>query len=235
MNAFADIDFPIEVVRTNRRKTISVNVENGLVKVSAPNRLSDTRISELLHKKNKWIKDKILIQSQTPTANEKEYISGECFSYLGKNYRLKVVSGGEACVKLKGGFLTVGISEGLTEKQKQSDVQEQLVTWYMNLALKRLREKTKRYSKLLNLNPRSINIKKYKSRWGSCSPSNDITYNWKIIIAPHHIIDYVVVHELCHMKEHNHSPKFWKLVERIIPDHKESRQWLKHNGWMLEV
>jgi predicted metal-dependent hydrolase len=94
---------------------------------------------------------------------------------------------------------------------------------------KRLIDKTKRFAKVIGVNPNSITVKDYKSRWGSCSVQGDISYNWRIILAPHSIVDYVVVHELCHMLEHNHSSKYWKHVERYMPNWRECKDWLKQN------
>ena len=90
-------------------------------------------------------------------------------------------------------------------------------------------------SATLDLKPRSVSVEDFKSRWGSCSVEGDISFNWKIIMAPHGIIDYVVAHELCHMIEHNHSPAFWRHVERIIPDYRDRKDWLKENGAQLTV
>jgi len=83
--------------------------------------------------------------------------------------------------------------------------------------------------------PNSISVRDYKSRWGSCSSKGEISYNWRIIIAPHQIVDYVVVHELCHLKHPNHSPEYWKSVKRVNPEYKEHRQWLKEHGatWIV--
>ena len=83
------------------------------------------------------------------------------------------------------------------------------------------------------MEPRSVAVKDYKSRWGSCSAKGDISYNWKIVLAPHRIVDYVVVHELCHMLEHNHSSRYWKLVEKYVPDYRERRDWLKNHSLSL--
>jgi predicted metal-dependent hydrolase len=80
-----------------------------------------------------------------------------------------------------------------------------------------------------------VGVKEYKARWGSCSSSGDVTYNWRIIMAPHHIVDYIVVHELCHLLEHNHGPKYWKHVKSVVPDYKECREWLKVNGEGLRI
>jgi predicted metal-dependent hydrolase len=110
-----------------------------------------------------------------------------------------------------------------------------LEEWYRAHALEKLKEKTKRYAFIIGVSPKSVDLKDYKARWGSCSSSGDVTYNWRIIIAPHHIVDYIVVHELCHSLEHNHGPKYWKHVERVVPNYKDCREWLKVNGEALDI
>ena len=115
------------------------------------------------------------------------------------------------------------------------NIQLALIDWYRNHAEKRLQEKTKRYAKLISVTPNAVGIKSFKSRWGSCHMNGDIVFNWKIIMAPNRIVDYVVVHELCHLKHHDHSPKFWQAVEKVIPDYKRCKEWLKENGRGLEV
>ena len=228
-------DFPFEIFKTDRRKTASIKIVEGQVHVVVPKRLSDARVKDLILKRTSWIKQKLRIQSETVLPKPKEYVSGENFTYLGRNYRLKLIPNGEEEVKMKGGYLTLGYSEKLPETDRQSFVKKSLEGWYKGHALKRLTEKSKRYEKILRVTPRSISLKNYKSRWGSCSNSGEINFNWKIIIAPHHIVDYVVVHELCHMLEHNHSPKYWRHVQSVIPDYKMDRQWLKVNGIGLFV
>ena len=81
----------------------------------------------------------------------------------------------------------------------------------------------------MGLSPKGVGIKSFKSRWGSCSVKGKLDFNWKIVMAPNRIVDYVVVHELCHLKQHDHSPKFWTLVERVVPDYESCKEWLKKN------
>ena len=114
-------------------------------------------------------------------------------------------------------------------------MQQSLKNWYQTRALEKLKEKTKRYAAILGVNPQSVDVKEYKARWGSCSSSGDVSYNWRIIIAPHHIVDYIVVHELCHLLEHNHGAKYWKHVQTVIPNYKECRHWLKTHGMNLKI
>ena len=224
--------FQIEVTRTDRKKSASIHIDGNLVKVIAPKSLSDNRVRELITKRTPWIKTKLNEQSQRPIPKPKEYVSGETVPYLGRNYRLKVVSGDTVSIKMKNGYLVATIPEGETNRQK--DIKSLLEDWYQAHAEMRLKEKTERLSKIVGVTPKSVSVKSYKSRWGSCSSNGELTYNWRIILAPHRIVDYVVVHELCHLLEHNHSPRYWKHVEHHVPDWRECRDWLKHHNLVME-
>jgi len=206
-------------------------VIDGSVQAIVPDQLSDGRIEELIQKRTPWIRKKLREQSQIVTPKPKEYVSGESFTYLGRNYRLKVSRGTDRRVKLTGGYLEVGISK----KPRDGDIRSALVEWYEEHALERLTEKTNRYAGIMGVTPNSISVRDYKSRWGSCSSKGDISFNWRIIIAPHHIVDYVVVHELCHLKHPNHSPAYWKSVKREVSDYGVCRQWLKERGSSLVI
>ena len=229
MNSIAalnQLEFPIEVIRTNRKKSASVQVVDRQVQVIIPQALSDERIEQIVRDKTPWIRDKLRKQALLKPKKAKEYVSGEAFSYLGRNYRLKVIQGSSEAVKLTLGKLVVGAD---------ADIKQELTSWYMQHAEKRLNEKVVRFAQVLGVVPNSIKVKTYKSRWGSCSRSGDISFHWAIIMAPHYIVDYVVIHELCHMIHHNHSPAFWQQVEKVLPNHRESRDWLKVNGQELKV
>jgi len=223
--------FLAEVIRTSRRKTATIKVEAGKVSVVAPLELATSRIEEAISKKNRWIKEKLHLHSQVMTMNPKEYVSGESFSYLGKNYRLKVVKGSPPSVKLVQGYLTVVTPEPLNPLKTQ----KLLEGWYREHAEKRLREKSERFAKQMGVQFASVGIKSFKSRWGSCSGDGHIQYNWRIIMAPNGIVDYVVVHELCHLIHHNHSPEFWREVGKVVPDYQEEKFVLKGIGNKLNV
>ena len=219
--------FHVEVVRTDRKRSASIRLLGDLVKVIVPMTLSDSRIRDLIVKRTSWIKSKLQEQSDRPIAASREYVSGETVTYLGKNYRLKVLIGDQPSMKLKRGYVEATITQ--SDLNPEKTIRSLLQDWYRSLAERRLCEKTVRLAQVIGVNPSSVTIKDYKSRWGSCSTKGDISYNWRIILAPHSIVDYVVVHELCHMLEHNHSSKYWKHVERHVPRWRECREWLKHN------
>lgn len=218
--------FRVEVVRTARKRSAAIRLEGELVKVSVPMSLSDHRIQDLVSKRTPWIKKKLQEQPERPILRPKQYVSGEAFTYLGNNYRLKVLSGDTPAIKLRGGYLQATITT--LDADPQNTMRSLLENWYRSHAEQRLGDKTARWAKVVGVIPNSISVKDYKSRWGSCSVKGDISYNWRIILAPHRIVDYVVVHELCHLLEHNHSSRYWQHVGRYIPNWRECRDWLKH-------
>ena len=105
--------------------------------------------------------------------------------------------------------------------------------WLYRRAVEELNFCVNVYKQRVGVTPSRIQIKDYRARWGSCKPDGSIQLNWRLIHAPMHIMDYVVVHELCHLLEMNHSKHFWSEVERVEPQYKMKRQWLKDNGWQL--
>lgn len=224
--------FIAEVIRTNRSKSADVRVEDGAVSIVVPKGLDCDRISQILDDKRQWIKNKIYLHRDAMPVSSKEYVSGESFAYLGRNYRLKVNRGHFKPVKLVQGRLVVSVPNG-TEQPHM--IRNALVRWYKYHAEQKLQEKAKRYAAIIGVEPVSVGIKTFKSRWGSCSAKGKIDFNWKIIMAPNRMVDYLVVHELCHLMHHDHSPRFWKEVERVVPDYQECREWLKVNAKALDV
>ncbi len=222
-----------EVIRTSRRKTASIKVVEGVVSVVVPESLAIEKIELLLTKKQRWIKEKLALQEQVIFSKPKEFVSGEAFSYLGRNYRLKVIEGSYPDIKLYQGRFVVSVRD--KSANNAGAIKQLIIRWFKQRAKSKLIEKTARYAKIIGVNPVSVSTKTFQSRWGSCSNKGDILYNWKIVMAPNRIVDYVVVHELCHILHHDHSPQFWKSVERYFPDYLECKEWLKLNGKGLDI
>ena len=197
-----------------------------------PRFLSEDRIRDLITKRTPWIESKLKEQSEKYILKPNKYINGEVFSYIGKDYRLKVITGDRVSIKMKNGYLVAIILDTVAE-QEQEQIKPLLEDWYQSHAEVLLKEKIKRFTKVIGVTPKSVSVKNYKSSWGSCSNRGEISFNWRIILAPHRIIDYVVVHELCHLLEHNHSSRYWKLVEQHVPDWRECRDWLKNKDLVI--
>jgi len=151
----------------------------------------------------------------------------------GKNYRLKFVRGGEYDARMKNGFLEVSIPKSGSITVHQSAVKERLVAWYQSHAEERFLTKANRFMKQMGVSPAKVSVRDFKSRWGSCTVRGDVTFNWRVIMAPNRVMDYVVVHELAHLVAHDHSEKFWKTIRKVIPDYPTDKEWLRANGKTL--
>lgn len=224
--------FIAEVIRTERRKTADIRVEDGAVSVVVPRDLPMERIDSLLKEKRKWIKEKIVLHRQAQPVSEKQFVSGEAFSYLGRNYRLKVEKGAFQPVRLIAGRLVVTVPEG---KDQPHMIRNALVRWYKRQAEQKLVEKVERYAPVVGVEPTGVGIKSFKSRWGSCTAKGRLEFNWRVMMAPNSVVDYVVIHELCHLKQHDHSADFWQIVERVMPSFLEKKAWLKQYEMSLRL
>jgi predicted metal-dependent hydrolase len=226
-------------VKKSNRKTIGIKIspEEGVV-LSIPLKCSQAAINYVLNKKAAWIISKIkLVKSRSELLKNREYKSGERLKILGDYYNLNIMEGDyhRCTARFDNNGFNVFISEKVTEENRRIIIREALTELYKEIAKRILRERTEDFAKILGVKPNRITIKEQKSIWGSCSSKDNINYNWKIIMAPIAILDYIVVHELCHLREHNHSKNFWDLLESIMPDYKMRKNWLKDNGVTLDI
>ena len=234
--------FTYQVVRRPRRKTACISIAPDCsIRILVPPSYQQQQIEALVQQKSQWIQDKLAhfqaLQAQQQT---KSYCSGEHFSYLGRKYQLNIIeqtkqSAPEQATKLVQGRFMVPVPAGLAQEEAAALVRERLITWFQEHAAQHLLARTIHYAKQLSLSPALVGIKNYRSCWGTCHSDGRIYYNWRVIAAPQNVVDYLVVHELCHLAHPNHSKRFWKLVATMIPDHKERRVWLKENGRSLGV
>lgn len=220
-------EIEVAVVRTRRKKSISIEVREGAVRVLVPRFTGERSIAKLLAKNRAWIERKLTEQSAFEPYVPKSYRNGEVFPYLGRHYWLNL-SRGETDVRLDGMQLAVNACEG-------DDVRILIEDWYTAQAKQHLGEATAQFSENLGVEVRSVAVKNYKSRWGSCSINGDIRYNWRAIMAPYEVVEYLAAHEVAHRKHHDHSKAYWSVVESLVPDYKIRRAWLKDNGHTLRI
>jgi hypothetical protein len=227
-----------EIKRGNREKSVSIYVHPAAkVTVLAPRNLDEEKIRIILQKKARWIIEKQeLIRNYGDSNLVKEFVSGESFPYLGKNYRLKIVRssvGTEGKCKLVNGRLLVETNGKSESESERAVVRKAIIEWYFEHAENKVKERLGRFALQIGKWPASVEIKNQVRRWGSCSRNGIIRFNWRIIMAPVSIVDYVIVHELCHLVYAQHSSQFWQKVQSIIPDFKRRRDWLKGNGSII--
>jgi predicted metal-dependent hydrolase len=205
------------------------------VEILAPVSLKDAEIDAVVARKRHWIaarlKEMDSCDFQTP---QHRYEEGELFLFRGKHLLLTLVDGrDEVC--FDNDKLLVAVPHVLTQEERSNYIQERLRRWFFLKAQEILRKKTFEYALLCGCTPVFVSVKEYRSRWGCCFSDGRIYYNWKIIMAPEEIINYVIIHELCHLLEANHSGRYWALVEKRVPDWQEKRNWLRRNGHRLNL
>ncbi|NFD77703.1 M48 family metallopeptidase [Clostridium botulinum] len=218
------------ILKTKKRKTISIKIgKEFIIQVTAPLGINEYTIEQVLKKEEKWIIRKI------KKLKEIENFNG--YYYLGELYYLEIKEVRSLYFKLEldSNKFMVYINSGILKEKREAIIKDNLEKFYKEQAIKVLKERKDYYSNILKVAPKSIVVKNQKTLWGSCSSKGNINYNYKIVMAPLKILDYIVVHELCHLVHMNHSKDFWHLVESIIPDFKERRNWLKENGYKLKI
>ena len=210
------------------RKTLNIIVERDKsVIVRAPKGTSPSKISELIEKKKMWIYEKVNHpQKYKSKSNGKEFVSGTAIMYLGRNYRLDIISTKQDGLVFRSKFII--------SKHSRQNAKKLFMDWYRNKAKGKLIPRIKQFANNLGVDYSKIIITDMKYRWGSCSPKNNLNFNWRLVKAPTYVIDYVIVHELAHLIELNHTKEFWHIVSVQVPNYKKAKDWLKEYGHLLE-
>jgi len=216
----------IKILRSKRKTIALVISPDATLTIKAPMNVSLKYIENLILKKKSWIqrKQQEILKNGGPVKN-KEFKDGEEFLFLGKTYFLKIYTGKE--IKLTNYLY-------FPEKYLKNP-KEKMILWYKQEALRIISKRMDYYSQLTGWKFKSISITKAKRRWGSCSHNGSIHFSFRLIMAPLDVVDYLVVHELTHLVEKNHSFKFWDKVKNILPDYKTQEKWLKDNGRRLII
>lgn len=204
-------DIEIHYLKRARRVTISL-MPNSIVKVTVPYGVGEAEVKKLLQAKSKWIFEKHRILEEVRNERKIEFVSGEALPYYGKDLRLKVVEGVGPVVE-KDNYVIVPVPKNEDERARY--VKSALIRWYRSQAIEKIEDRVAYYCGLLGVLPNSISVKNYKARWGACSSKGDLIFNWQIITFNKKLFDYVIAHEICHLKEMNHSKRFYQLLSRL--------------------
>lgn len=201
---------------------LEIRHETGLT-VIVPRHYNMGQVHDILEKKSGWILRHMPVHKplQMPLFN-KEVDHGEKISYMGKNVELIILNNGNktGSVELQDHHIYI------YQTARRESIAKILEKWYRNQADQVFTQKAAIYKEHMGLRYNKILIRGQKTRWGSCSPSGTVSLNWKLLLAPEPVIDYVIIHELAHLKHMNHSRRFWEFVEVYCPDWKKYRKWL---------
>ena len=225
---FPFMNIQIDKLIRSRRRTIALIVErDGSLTVRAPMRASHAVIDAFVLEQTAWILRKREVVKWIVGVPAKQYVDGETFLFLGSPYDLKLVKPQRPSLKFENGFHL--------SKTAQKKGQQVFTRWYKERALEIISVRVDEYAKQYDYSPKQVKITSAKTRWGSCSPNGTLSFTWRLVLAPLDVVDYVVVHELAHLHVRNHSQKFWKVVESILPEYKSQRKWLKVHGEKLSL
>lgn len=236
-NEWVDYD----LIWSEKRRTVAVSIAvDNNVRVFAPSGFNIVELEKFLCLKENWILKKMSetekIRSKIPVH---EYKNGESFLYMNSpvilNIKKKKNIGNTGFCSLKDNILTVSVADSIPVDKKKSVIQDIIKSWYRTQAQKYLTERVQWLSWNTGIRYSSISLSSARRTWGSCDSNDNLRFNWRIIMASEDLIDYIIIHELCHIRVKDHSKNYWSLVEKYIPDYKEKRALLKRSAFAYSM
>lgn len=219
-----DGDLQIDVIRS-QRKTVSIFIErDGSVCARVPKQITEEELQDVIKSQEYQIYKHLSEWSIMNSSKvERQYVSGQSFLYLGKNYRLKLVDEDLSGVMLKNGYFIIS-------RKDLEQAEKLFIQFYKNKLIKKITPLIEAYQKQLGVAPNGITVMELQHRWASCSSKKNLNFHWKCGMLPYDIISYVVAHELVHLIHPNHTPQFWNELDKVMPNYESKKAWLKLNG-----
>jgi len=213
----------VTIIRSLKRKSVSIQImPDTSVKVSVPFFVPQFQVNRMLKEKEDWIKQKqLLLRAHMPKTKDDTAL------YLGKSYPIEIRPNQKNIIELEDKLYLGSPNKKYLHKYLES--------WYKQQARKLIVERVHHYAKISGSKYKTISLMSATTRWGSCSSDKNLNFNWKLIMAPIEVLDYVVAHELAHLTEMNHSRDFWENVRKMFPLYRQYRTWLKRHGHTLTV
>ena len=212
-----------DVRESERASRSRIDVDLDGVTVVIP-KGRDLDPEEFLQDKKDWVLEKQKqMEDYWARIPEREFEEGETFPYLGESHELKISS--ENCFDVVEGQILIP-----EKKAEKLSIKEAIDELYRKKAREKVKEIIDQYSEKIDTDYDKLFIRNQKTKWASCSSKNNLNFNWRLMMAPEKVLEYVVVHELLHLKEPNHSKSFWTQLGEIMPDYRERREWLKENS-----
>jgi len=218
----ADIQY--KIVRSDRKSMALVIDSEARLTVRAPFGTNESEITALINQKKRWIIEK---QKKFSALNTKHSLvtfkNGENFMYQGNTYAIKY--GNVSKIKISDEIILV----------PKTFKKERIISWLKREAKKLIAERLEKYADIVGVRSTEFKLSGARTRWGSCSGKDRLNFTWRLIMCPIAAIDYVIIHELCHITYKNHSPGFWAMVKHVCPKFKEQKNWLKANRKLMDI
>ncbi len=220
----------IKIEKTQRRKTLSIFIErDGSVRVLAPISVGDEKIESAIRASEYQIFTKLAKWKELNQGKvNRKLVNGQSFLYLGRNYRLSIIENSNVPLKISGGYLVL-------DKKYLKQSEKVFKAFYKEKAIIKIEERMKLIENKFSKKPTSVKVLELRNRWASWTPKNGLNFHWKCAMAPVPVIDYIITHEMVHLKIPNHSPQFWNELDKKMPNYREYENWLKINGVKMSL
>jgi len=225
-------ELSIQVIRT-KRKSVALQIKPHGCVMRAPLNCPTSELKRFAQSKLTWLRKRTKAIEGQLEGSDKQYIDGETFLFKGENFVLKIERGSKGYLSFNSETKTITAIAPPNSKDKTGYIKRKLHSQYKADALRYLTQRCKELSLQTGLSYNSIKVRDYKARWGSCSNTGDLSFNWRIIMAPLSAIDSVIFHELAHTKHFNHSKQFWALVDKHCPNYSDAHQYFQDNQYRL--
>jgi predicted metal-dependent hydrolase len=228
-------DIEYSLLPGSDRQTTDIVIErDGAITVRPPQRMTPEQEDETVLAKRMWIYRNLAEwRDLNATRVTREWVSGESFLYLGSSYRLQLVQEQDEPIKLRNGRFC--LLRSVVEAGGRDAAQQAFEVFYRDKGLLRLRKRVAFFTARVGVVAGSLQIRDLGYRWASCLSNGDLHFHWKCLMAPLTVIDYIVVHELCHLHHRDHSEAFWNEVDKVLPDYRDRKDWLRLRGAELDL
>lgn len=229
----SDIEYLL-MPRSERSTTDIVIERNGTIIVRPSKAIAPEDVDALVYDKRRWIYENLAEwRDLNATSVIREWVNGETFPYLGRNYRLRFVTEQTQPLLLKEGWFC--LRRDIIEREGPAGARMEFRRFYTQKGRLRLRERVSLFAPKVGVKPGDVSVKDLGFNWGKCMSSGDMHFHWKTMMAPLDVLDYVVVHELCHMRFKDHTDAFWNEIDKVLPDYRNRKEWLRCRGASLSL
>lgn len=227
-----DIEFTL--IRSERKTADIVIERSGDVVVRAPIGVEDEKIREVVADRALWVHRSLAEwEDLNASRRHRPLVQGQGFAYLGRSYRLKFVPDSDVALRLKNGRWE--LSEALVSRDGEAAARKAFRDFYTAKGMQIFSERVRQLAPLVGVEPDEVAVKELGYHWASCGAGGAMNFHWKTLMAPQSVIDYIVVHELCHLRHRDHSDAFWNEVDKVLPRYRERKEWLRVNGAALDI
>lgn len=229
-----------QLIRSSKRKTVGLQVKHGKIIIRAPKYVSEKEIADIVNAKSIWLQRKVAEQNNHPPVTNDYYREKSQLLINGEFKTLQINFASFANVILDEDLIVVTLTNKVKSKIAENlalqdkHVKQSLEAWLKLQTMSYIDQTLNHYAEQIGVLPKSFKVRLYKSRWGSCNSRGELSFSSLLAMAPHWVIDYVIVHELCHLLHMNHSALFWQLVEQNLPNSRLAKTWLKVHQSQLQ-